>query len=97
MSFLAKFIGKKEPTVRSLESQSSKHFDHVVIGAGLAGCVVANRLAERNPNVTVALIEAGDRATELEAPCPSHAASCNTPKEIGPTSASPVKIPGEDL
>jgi choline dehydrogenase len=70
MSFLAKFFGKKEPVVHSLESQSSKHFDYVVIGAGSAGCVVASRLAERNPNNTVALIEAGDRATELEASMP---------------------------
>jgi choline dehydrogenase len=61
---------KKQPTLHSLESQSSKHFDYVVIGAGSAGCVVASRLAERNPNITVALIEAGDRATELEASMP---------------------------
>jgi choline dehydrogenase len=64
------FFGKKGPTLHSLESQSSKHFDYVVIGAGSAGCVVASRLAERNPNITVALIEAGDRATELEASMP---------------------------
>jgi choline dehydrogenase len=70
MSFVAKFFAKKEPAVHSLESQSSKHFDYVVIGAGSAGCVVASRLAERNPNITVALIEAGDRATELEASMP---------------------------
>jgi choline dehydrogenase len=67
MNFL---LGKKEPTLHSLESQSSKHFDHVVIGAGLAGCVVASRLAKRNPNIMAALIEAGDRATELEASMP---------------------------
>jgi choline dehydrogenase len=67
MNFL---LGKKDPTLHSLESQSSKHFDYVVIGAGSAGCVVASRLAERNPNITVALVEAGDRATELEASMP---------------------------
>ena len=64
------FLRKKQPTLHSLESQSSKYFDHVVIGAGSAGCVVAGRLAEQNPDNTVALIKAGDRATKLEASMP---------------------------
>jgi len=33
-------------------------FDYVVVGAGSAGCVVANRLSANN-GATVALIEAG--------------------------------------
>lgn len=33
-------------------------FDYVIVGAGAAGCVLANRLTE-NPNTRVALIEAG--------------------------------------
>lgn len=35
-------------------------FDHVVIGAGTAGCVIAARLAQ-DPTLTVALVEAGPR------------------------------------
>ncbi len=35
-----------------------KTFDYIIIGAGSAGCVVANRLSA-NPKTTVCLIEGG--------------------------------------
>ena len=34
-------------------------YDYIVVGGGLSGCVVASRLREAHPSLSIALIEAG--------------------------------------
>lgn len=43
---------------------SSSHYDYLIVGAGAAGCVLANRLSA-NPKVSVCLIEAGGNDKSL--------------------------------
>lgn len=45
-------------------------FDYIIIGGGSAGCVLAARLSE-DPNVTVALLEAGSADSSVLIHCPA--------------------------
>ncbi|KAI9721173.1 MAG: hypothetical protein M1828_005280 [Chrysothrix sp. TS-e1954] len=40
------------------------HYDFIIVGGGTAGCVVASRLVQQHPALSIALIEAGPNASD---------------------------------
>lgn len=52
----------KITAVRKTGKISSNVYDYVIVGGGIAGCVLASRLKQGNPSLSIVIIEAGPEA-----------------------------------
>ncbi len=50
---------------------TNQAYDYIIVGAGSAGCVIATTLIEKNPDITVLLLEAGPKDKTLFAKIPA--------------------------
>jgi choline dehydrogenase-like flavoprotein len=74
-------------------------YDYVIVGAGAAGCVLANRLSA-NPDVRAALLEGGGRPGPGDPRAggvqqtPHHGVRLELPRRLRPTHHSKSRKPG---
>ena len=72
-------------------SLSQDTFDYVIVGAGSAGCVLANRLSA-DPSIRVLLLEAGPPDTLDTIRVPALWSGLIVRKSIGITASNPNRI-----